>query len=358
MSDQLKQPRQSNIELFRIVTMLLIVAHHYVVNSGISESVCSQPAAIRSVFLLLFGAWGKAGINGFVLITGYFMCKSKITLRKFMRLLLEVMFYRLLIWALFLIAGYETFSVKALILKLLPIKYVSDGFTEAYLLFFLCIPFLNILLHNLNRKQHLYLLLLLGFIYVLLGAVQAFYVRMNYVSWFIVVYFVGAFLRMYGGKWLQKTGLWTVTTGVLILAASAAVVFRAHSAIDQNRNMPYFYQDVIDSNKPLALALAVSTFLLFNSLKMPRVRWINTMAESCFGVLLIHAQSDAMRKFLWQELLRCPESYQLPAAKLLLHAFGSVLGVFLICTVLDQLRIRLLERPLFRRLEIRFPALK
>ena len=27
--------RDSNLELFRIVTMLLIVAHHYVVNSGL-----------------------------------------------------------------------------------------------------------------------------------------------------------------------------------------------------------------------------------------------------------------------------------------------------------------------------------
>lgn len=31
--------RQSNIELLRIIGMLLIVAHHYVVNSGIMETL-------------------------------------------------------------------------------------------------------------------------------------------------------------------------------------------------------------------------------------------------------------------------------------------------------------------------------
>ena len=31
--------RDSNFELFRIVLMLLIVAHHYVVNSGINSAL-------------------------------------------------------------------------------------------------------------------------------------------------------------------------------------------------------------------------------------------------------------------------------------------------------------------------------
>lgn len=48
--------RNSNLELFRIITMLLIVAHHYVVNSGIMERVYQDPLAPKSLFLLLFGA--------------------------------------------------------------------------------------------------------------------------------------------------------------------------------------------------------------------------------------------------------------------------------------------------------------
>lgn len=76
--------RQSNIELFRIITMLLIVCHHYVVNSGLFPLIQSNPDSPQSVFLSLFGMWGKTGINCFVLISGYFMCQSKITLKKFL----------------------------------------------------------------------------------------------------------------------------------------------------------------------------------------------------------------------------------------------------------------------------------
>lgn len=34
---KLNSKRDSNIELFRIITMLVIVAHHFVVNSGLFD---------------------------------------------------------------------------------------------------------------------------------------------------------------------------------------------------------------------------------------------------------------------------------------------------------------------------------
>ncbi len=48
--------------------MLSIVAHHYVVNSGLLAAdgvINSNPTAIHSLVLLLVGAWGKIGINSF-----------------------------------------------------------------------------------------------------------------------------------------------------------------------------------------------------------------------------------------------------------------------------------------------------
>lgn len=81
-------PRNSNIELYRILSMLLIVAHHYVVNSGLTSAngpIFANIWSLPSQFLLLFGTFGKIGINCFVLITGYFMCKSQITAKKFVK---------------------------------------------------------------------------------------------------------------------------------------------------------------------------------------------------------------------------------------------------------------------------------
>jgi len=186
--EQQSKLRDSNLELFRIITMLLIVAHHYVVNSGLMDLVYANPLAANSLFLFLFGAWGKTGINCFVFITGYFMCKSKITIKKFLKLILIVEFYKVVFYFIFLMSGYMSFGVKEFIKALLPITGVGKGFTSCYLLFYLTIPFLNVLLQNLNEKQHILLLCLSVFIYVILGTVPFIDVQMNYVTWFIVLY--------------------------------------------------------------------------------------------------------------------------------------------------------------------------
>ena len=48
--------------------------------------------------MLLFGAWGKTGINYFVLITSYFMCQSKIKWEKLLKLYIQIAFYTLYNW--------------------------------------------------------------------------------------------------------------------------------------------------------------------------------------------------------------------------------------------------------------------
>ena len=72
--------------------MIVIIAHHYVVNSGLMEVIQKNPISIRSVGMLIFGWGGKYGINCFLMITGYFMCKLNITLKKFLKLLFDNFF--------------------------------------------------------------------------------------------------------------------------------------------------------------------------------------------------------------------------------------------------------------------------
>ena len=97
--------RSSNLELFRIITMLIIVAHHYVVNSGLMPVIWDNYPSTKSLFLLLFGWGGKTGINCFVLITGYFMCTSNISLRKFLKLFLAYYLYKVIFFSIFVLSG-------------------------------------------------------------------------------------------------------------------------------------------------------------------------------------------------------------------------------------------------------------
>ena len=204
--------RDSNLELFRCITMLLIVAHHYVVNSGLMSHdgpVMVNTYSWRSLFLLIFGAWGKTGINCFVLITGYYMCKSTITGRKYFKLLAEVYFYKIVIAAIFAINGYQPITVKILTKVIFPFTGIGGNFTGCFLLFYLFIPFLTILVRNMTASQHTWLTILCLFIYSFVGSLPNVKVPMHYVSWFVVLFFVASFLRLHMGDYMKcENSIW------------------------------------------------------------------------------------------------------------------------------------------------------
>lgn len=340
-SQSVKKERNSNLELFRIILMLAIIAHHYVVNSGLMLDV-SKTFCGNSIFLVLFGAWGKTGINCFLLITGYFMCTSQITLKKFLKLLLEVEFYHFLFSFIFLFSGYEPFHLTAFLKSLLPITNVADGFVSCFLLFFLCIPFLNILIRNMDHRRHLLLLLLLLFIYTVLPSLK-FPISMNYVTWFSVVYLLASYIRLYPVSLFSNTRFWGVISILAIFLSAGSILFLYRVL---GRNIFFF---MADSNKILAVMTSVSLFLFFKNLKIKQSKLINTAASSVFGVLLIHANSDAMRRWLWTDVLQNRAMFD--SKYLFLHSIGAVITIFIVCVLIDQCRIRLIEIPLFRLLE-------
>lgn len=326
--------------------MLLIVAHHYVVNSGLLQEAIKEPTAAKSIIFMTIGMWGKTGINCFVLITGYFMCESKITLQKFLKLLLEVELYSVVFGILFILAGYNSLSLSSILDILSPIHNVKDGFTSCFLLFFLFIPFLNILIQNLEQKLHLLLLALSVGIYTIIGSSYFYGVTFNYITWFCVLYFIASYIRLYPiykGTDIRFWGYCSLATILIACASMISILFAS-----QWLNKPFMadmaYYFVADSNKILAVSVAVSTFMFFKNLNIKHNKLINTIAASTFGVLLIHANSDAMRQWLWRDTLQNVRFFHTEYAYY--HVILAVLTIYFGCTLIDYLRIRIIEKPM------------
>ena len=342
-----KKERSSNLELYRIIVMLLIVAHHYVVNSGltwIAPTIYESPLSPAALFLFLFGAWGKIGINCFVLISGYFMCKSQITVKKFVKLLCEIEFYRIIIYGVFLVMGKETLSLANVVRVLFPVTSLESNFTACYLIFFLCIPFLNVMVRNLSERAHIRLLLLSVFVHVLVDLLPLGGVTSNYVSWFIVLYFIASYIRLHPKRLFDNTAFWGWAALSSVLLSSASVILGAVGTYYTGRAMAYMF--VVDCNAVLAVATGVSTFMFFKNVRVKPNRFINTVAASTFGVFCIHSNSEVMRRWLWQSVLKNVKVWQ--TEWMVVHAIVSVLGIFAVCTLIDWLRIKLIETPLMK----------
>ncbi len=342
-----KQGRDSSIELFRIVSMLIIVAHHYVVNSGLTNMIEINGNTWRSLFLLIVGWGGKTGINCFVLITGYFMCKYNITWRKFLKLFLEVEFYSILFYVIFLVTGYSEFSIIGLLKTIFSIYGIGTGFTHSFLVFYLCIPFVNILIHNMQEKQHRLLLVLCISVFSVLPTFCFVNVKISYVSWFIVLYLISAYIRLYPKKMYENKKIWGIAASLSILVSWCSVIACEIAEEWFGHDFTHFF--VSDSNKLLALITAFCGFMYFRNLNIGQSKLINTVAASAFGVLLIHSNSDTMRKWLWIDVFKTASFYN--SKFLVLHFIGTVLVIYVICTSIDFLRIKLVEKPLFKWME-------
>lgn len=337
--------RDSSIELFRIVTMLVIVAHHYVVNSGIISEITAENALqLNSIFCLIFGWGGKTGINCFVFITGYFMCKSDISLKKFLKLALEIEFYNIIIYLVFLLSGYSSFAAKEFIKAVVPIYGLGTEFISSYLVFFLFIPFLNLLINSMNEKQHIKLIALCILSDTLLQTFFKAPKAFTYVGWFMVLYVISSYVRLYPKTIFDSRKIWGTALTALIFISWCSVI--AGALIYSKQGKAVYYYFVSDSNKLLALATAFCAFMFFKNLNLGHIKFINKTAASAFGVLLIHANSDTMRKWLWKDTLNNVNAYH--SSFLLLHAFGSEFGVYTVCTFIDIIRIKLLEKPFFK----------
>ena len=345
----LKKRRRSNLELYRIIVMLSIVAHHYVVNSGLFNMMDKEPTmSVNSLFFYIFGMWVKTGINCFVMITGYFMCTSNITIQKFFKLALEILFYRIIIYFIFVFSGYMSFDIVEFLKRFILVRNVSHSFTHCFILFFLCIPFLNIIIQHLTQKQHKYLIFFCLFIYSFFRTVPGFLVSMNYVSWFCVLFFISSYLRLYSFPHKGEAKYWLKASIISILLASLSVL-----AIKFFRLSLPPYRFVSDSNAIFAVIVAFCTFNLFNNINLPYNKWINWIGGSTFGVFLIHTNGNIMRQWLWKEAIQCVEHFN--TSYYALYAIISVLVIFFVCTLIDRIRILTLEKWTFDFLDKYIP---
>lgn len=265
------------------------------------------------------------------------MCKSNITLKKYLKLTCEVLFYNIVIALIFVITGYG--SIKDIIKAFLLVRVIdSSHFFACFLMFYLLIPFLNILLNHVSRQQHRRLIEILAFLYIFLSTIPKFDVVMNYVSWFSTLYIIAAYIRFYPPQ-ERRWGLWTAAFfGMAVL--SILICLKLGSVLGKQAA----YRFVSDSNTFLAFAISVCSFMYFKELKIKQNRLINVIGGSTFGVLCIHANSMTMINWLWGDFLDVSAKYQLPLVELMVFSIITVLGIFTVCTLIDQIRVHTVEK--------------
>ena len=328
---------------------MVIIAHHYVVNSGLTDCFEIGTFNLNTYFLQYFGFGGKFAINCFTLITGYFMTEKKLNPKKLLKLWSEVWLYNIVISVIFAFMGYARPTAGQLLNILFPMsREAGIYYTGTMLVMFLLIPFINAGLNRLNKKQYSFLLLLLLFIESFLPSVFINRHNFNFIGWMCILYAVGGYLRKYPIRSLKN--IWIDLFGTIfcigLMFASIYVISRFGGS-----HADKYYYECADANKILPFLASVFSFCFFKQINIGYHKWINWLAAGSFGVLLIHANSATMRQWLWQDALNNVGHFSDPLPQLVLRSFVSVIVIYLVGAVIDSIRRRWIEAPGIRLLE-------
>lgn len=149
--------RQSNIELLRIIAMILIIAHHYSFHGGFSFP--PEPINLNRLWIQFILIGGKVGVDLFVLISGYFLVsQSSIKADKILKLWFQIFFYSITIFIIFTILGLRSFSIKEFVKHLAPVTFEQWWFASTYFVLYLLVPYINKLLRSFSQKQYVHFL--------------------------------------------------------------------------------------------------------------------------------------------------------------------------------------------------------
>lgn len=310
--------RQSNIELCRILSIVLVMLVHTTFQSVGWD--CSSPG------VLLIAAFSIIGVNAFVLITGFFSTEpKKISLAN----LLFICFF----WMIIKISVRYGFGLP---LRLADCFFVtkSNWFIPSYLCLLFLTPVLNAFCNTSSKRT------LLGVVLVLIGfeiwfdllpphpGVSLGSQRGYSVLSFAALYLLARFIRLYGvPQWFRQWSFSICLLCTITLTVAAMVSIQiGHPAI----RVIYAYSN------PLVILSAVSFLLTFEKMSIKENSVINHIAKSTLPVLLAHSAVF----FLYTKQFRYIFSH-FSLAKMIVFWVLAIAVAFISSVAVDQIRLLL-----------------
>jgi hypothetical protein len=337
MNTKAKQPRELNIELLRIVLMIMIVCHHFLMRGrGLHLLYTSGSTHINNEALhgLFIDSFLIMTVNCFVFISGYYGIKFRI--KTILGLFVQAVTYSILFDAIFALINSDSISADSLWNGLLSIPNGQWWFITAYFFLYLLSPFLNLPKKYLTKFQFLYLLAVFTLINFIVGFTldpSSLGVLNGYSLFsFICIYFYG---QAFNGYLNFNKGRFFYFSLYLICSL---LIFSMYDVC-----LKYFSVDLawtaFSYNNPLVMISAVSFFFFFKSFKISYT-WISFFSSSVLAVYLIH-EHPASADFLTDHLNKTATHYMIGNVYFTLFLMAILL--FLACTVVEKLRTALTE---------------
>lgn len=257
-----------------------------------------------------------------------------------MQLWLQVIFYSLLITGIFYLINPQTFSLKGTIKSFFPVTTKLSWYISAYFGLYMLIPILNTAIQHISKKT--FDIMLLG-LFIFSSILSSFLLQDPLVLdsgystlWLCILYITGAYIHKYKltARIRKRTafGLFFLMVLITFLWKMAFTLL----GFDTYKNV------LISYTSPTMILSGIFLFIAFSKLEFaPRFqKLIRTFAPATLGVLIIH-----MHPLVWEYLTK---GFSITFVKyncivMVLLVLASSAAIYLVCTLLDLLRIKLFQ---------------
>ena len=273
------------------------------------------------------------------------MVDKRIKLKSIIGLWFQVLFYSLLITALCFIFLPQTRTIKNLALAFLPVVGNSWWYISSYFALFFCIPILNAAISQLSKKTYeKFLLVVLVGICIIecIIPIDAFVFEGGYSAiWLIVLYLFGAYIKKYDLKdkiTASKSILGFLVMAVLTFLSKFVIYFATEKILGQAK-----FHDIFVSYISITIVLAsIFMFLFCLNIKINGAcqKIIAIFAPTTLGVYLIHVHPLVFRFVIKNAFVSFTNK---PVILMVALILISVLAIFVLCAVIDLLRIQLFK---------------
>lgn len=323
--------RRSNIELLRIVSMLMVLAVHVDGASvGLPEpmgDIASMTA--RDVWRIAVETLAIIGVNCFTMISGYFGIRLR--WRGVLSFLFQCVFYSVGICTVYAIFFPCKVSWTGWLESWMVLTHTDLWYVPAYFGLMLLSPVLNVVLDALSRRTFAVVLA----VFIVFNQLCGWWMHgaFNPTGYTLVqlvqVYMIARYIRLHvsieGIRRHRKT-ICAVYVASLVAIAAMAVYMPPLQAFAYN--------------SPAVLLSTVSFFLIFLSFDFTSRR-INYIARSAFAVYLIHKAPLVWVNIMRPAVIHLWSTLSLPLFTL--GAAGVIVAFYLVAIAIDPLRRRMFD---------------
>lgn len=288
--------RNSNIELLRIVCMIMVVVLHFN-NHGANNGIVNMPEILTARLWkgFIVESFCIVAVNCFVLISGYFSIRLKI--KSLLKFYLQCFLIGLFSYLVYVWLTPNVLNLPLLAERLLAFTHNGWWFVATYLGLMLISPLLNRAVEQLSHKQMLLCIALYGVVVLYLGWYQGLEITNSGCSLlnFVFLYLIGRYIGIHVKMETLQRYRWCWLAGYVLAAAvlSGLVWIRYHYSL----SLRYLF----DYGHPVVIGEAVLLFLFFVSLSF-QSKLVNWLASSVFAAYLIQESTYLGHMWLYPQM--------------------------------------------------------